>query len=130
MKKAKIFLCSLFLLLPCSVKALESDVFPELVYWSAVRSGELNKIKSFLQNGYNPDKVDGSKLAPIFYAVKIGNPEMIRILMSHKAKVDIEDPSVNTPLILSARFPNLEVIDILLDLVPILIIRIEKVLPL
>tara|TARA_B100001750_G_C15439825_1_gene562947 strand:- start:446 stop:1114 length:669 start_codon:yes stop_codon:yes gene_type:complete len=115
MKKAKIFLCLLLFLSPFSANALESDVFPELVYWSAVRSGELDKVKGFLQNGYNPDKVDGSKLAPIFYAVKVGSPEMIKMLLSYKAKIDIEDPSGNTPLIWSSRFHNLGVIDVLLD---------------
>ncbi len=92
--------CGLFLLvvmmLPGLGRAVESDVFPELVYWSAVRSGDLDKIRRHLELDFSPNKPDSKGNTPLMYGVRLGNLEMIDMLLDYDARVNQEDRYGNT----------------------------------
>ena len=53
----------------------ESDVFPELVYWSAVKKGNLEKIQFYLDSGYSSSNTDNDNMTPLAYSVKNSNKE-------------------------------------------------------
>lgn len=115
MKKFLAFLFVLMALPASPLLAVESDVFPELVYWSAVRSADLEKMESFLERGFDPNRVDGKGLTPLMYAVRNANPDMIGVLMRFRAKVDVLDRDGNSALIRACLYNNSEVVNALLE---------------
>ena len=114
MRNFVVALVGLALLCPASVAALESDIFPELVYINAVRVDDVERVKSFLERGYDVNRVDGKGLAPLFYAAKNGSVDMTKALLHYRAKVNLKDGFGNTPLIWACERGHTDVVEILL----------------
>ncbi len=83
-------------------RAVESDVFPELVYWTAVRSGDIDKIRRHLETDFSPNTPDSKGNTPLMYGVKLGNMEMIDMLLDYGAKISQKDPYGNTVVMWAA----------------------------
>ena len=115
MRNFTIALVGLAFLCPVSVAALESDLFPELVYISAVREGDVEKVASFLERGYDVNKVDGKGLIPLFYAARDGNVDMTEILLKYRANINFKDTFGNTPLVWACERGHREVAEILIE---------------
>jgi len=115
MRNFFVALVGLALLCPISVAALESDIFPELVYITAVRDGDVEKVEGFLERGYDVNKVDGKGLTPLFYAAKDGNVEMMETLLKYRANINFKDSFGNTPLVWACERGHTDVVEILLE---------------
>jgi ankyrin repeat protein len=115
MRNFVIALVGLAFLCPVFVAALESDLFPELVYMSAIREGDVEKVESFLERGYDVNKVDGKGLIPLFYAAKDGNMDMTETLLKHRANTNFKDSFGNTPLVWACERGHREVAEILIE---------------
>ena len=115
MRNFTIALVGLAFLCPVSVVALESDLFPELVYISAVREGDVKKVASFLERGYDVNKVDGKGLIPLFYAARDGNVDMAETLLKYRANINFKDSFGNTPLVWACERGHREVAEILIE---------------
>jgi ankyrin repeat protein len=100
---------------PVFVAALESDIFPELVYITAIREGDVEKVESFLERGYDVNKVDGKGLIPLFYAAKDGNVDMAETLLKYRANINFRDSFGNTALIWACGRGHREVAEILIE---------------
>ncbi len=105
----------LALLCPVSVAALESDIFPELVFIAAVREGDVEKVEKFLERGFDANKVDGKGLTPLFYAAKNGNVDLAETLLKHRANINFKDRFGNTPLVWASERGHAEVAEILIE---------------
>lgn len=92
----------------------QSDVFPELVYWTAIKKSNLEKVESFLSEGYSSNNKDDKEMTPISYAVKLNNLEMIDLLLSYDADIDGVFKDKMTPLIFAVSLNKKEMVDLLL----------------
>lgn len=115
MRNLVMALVGLALLFPVSVAALESDIFPELVYITAVRDGDVEKVEGFLERGYDVNKVDGKGLTPLFYAAKNGSVDMTKTLLKYRANINFKDRFGNTPLVWACERGHMDVAEILLE---------------
>lgn len=67
---------------------IESEVFPEMVYQSALEEGNIETIKMYLELGQSPTKLNKKDLNPLAYAIKNNSVEMINLLIENKAKIN------------------------------------------
>ena len=59
----------------------DSDVYPKMVYWSALKKGNLQKVSEMLEKGMSPNISDVSGMIPLAYAVGSNNKELITMLV-------------------------------------------------
>ena len=114
MRNFVVALVGLALLCPASVAAVESDIFPELVYVTAAREDDVEKVRGFLERGYDANRVDGEGLTPLFYAAKNGSVDMTKTLLNYRANINFKDGFGNTPLIWACERGHTDVVEILL----------------
>lgn len=100
---------------PAAAAAFESDVFPELVYYTAIRHDDVAKAKAYLERGFDPNKPDGAETTPLFYAVKNASVEMIEVLVKYRARVDHRDKHGNTALIYAGTLGYSVIIEALIE---------------
>ncbi|MBL6936013.1 MAG: ankyrin repeat domain-containing protein [Alphaproteobacteria bacterium] len=110
-----IALVGVALLCPVSAAALESDIFPELVYITAVREGDMERVESFLERGFDVNAVDGDGLTPLFYAAKNGDVDMAEILLKYRASIKFKDRFGNTALVWACERGHTGVAEILIE---------------
>lgn len=67
---------------------IESDVFPELTFYSALEEVKLDRIKMFLEKGMSPNKLDINRMSPLAYAIKGNSKPLIDLLISYKAEIN------------------------------------------
>ena len=82
--KLLIFFCFFNNLYPL----VESEVFPELVYKSALKEANLERLEQLLEEGQSSSKIDSDKMTPLAYAVKNNNKKMIELLLQYKANIN------------------------------------------
>ena len=82
---------------------------------SAVAERKIAAVKFLLDHGANPN----ASTIPIYRAAKDEDVEMLRLLISHGAKIDVQTPgdvsTINTPLIAAVYHGDIKVAKILLD---------------
>ena len=91
----------------------ESDVFPELVYKSALKDGNLDKISFYLELGHSSTDKDSENIIPLGYAVKNNSREMINILIKYDALINAQFLDKLTPLAYAVVLSRENLIDIL-----------------
>lgn len=69
------------------------------LFFQTIRRGNTEEVKSFLQNGYNPNETNPFGVHALTSAAQKGHDEIVSILLSYGA--DINGGDGNTPLILA-----------------------------
>lgn len=67
---------------------IESEVFPELVYQSALNEGNLEVIEMYLELGQSSTRINKKDLIPLAYAVKNNSKKMIDLLLKYDADIN------------------------------------------
>ena len=98
-----------------SYSLIESEAFPELVYGSALKEGNLEVMEAYLEMGHSSTKIDSSGLNPLAYAIQNNSIEMIDLLIKYKADVEDTFLEKTTPLIYSVLLEKIDLIDHLMD---------------
>ena len=93
----------------------ESDVFPELVYWSALKKGNYDKILYYLDNGLSPSTLDNQNMSPLAYGIKSNNKQIIKLLIEYDADVNGTFLNNLSPLIYASYLNRFELIQTLLE---------------
>ena len=65
----------------------DSDVYPKMVYWSALKKGDLQKVSEMLDKGMPSNISDSSGMIPLAYAIGSNNKELISMLVENKANI-------------------------------------------
>jgi TPR repeat protein len=87
----------------------------------AIKKGNIKIFKILINNGIDIHKKNFRGMTPLAYASFIGEPKMVKILIEHRAKVNIVNnddflyPKGMTPLLYAASQSNPKVVKILLD---------------
>ncbi|MDD5022622.1 MAG: ankyrin repeat domain-containing protein [Candidatus ainarchaeum sp.] len=81
----------------------------EDLMFNAVRNGDTEKVKSFLDFGFSTDTVDFWGSSALHIAVKQGSLAIVELLMSRGAKVNSLDDHWSTPLDLATLFKRAEI---------------------
>ncbi len=115
MNKLIFFYICFFFIYNTSLNALvESEVFPELVYRSALKEGNIDVIRQHLDLGHSSTKLDGKKLSPMAYAVKNESIVMMELLLKYKANINGEFLDKITPLTYSVLLEKDKLIEFLI----------------
>ena len=77
----------------------DSDVYPKMVYWSALKKGNIKKVSEMLEKGMPPNISDASGMIPLAYAVASNKKELISMLVENKADINKTFKNKMTPLI-------------------------------
>ncbi len=93
----------------------ESDIFPELVYWTALKKGNYDKVSFYLESGFSSSTPDNNGMTPLAYGIKSNNKKIIELLLEYDA--DIEGIFLNkmTPLLYAAYLNRFELIPFLIE---------------
>ncbi len=94
------------------VKAVSTGGFSPLVF--AAQKGDDKSVNSLLQAGLIPNYTLPNGTSVLSVAVLAEKPEVVRVLLDHKAEVDTPDKSGNTPLHTAAQSGDLEIVKLLL----------------
>jgi ankyrin repeat protein len=82
---------------------------------SATSIGDLQRVKYVFFFKPNVNSIDNLGLTPLMHSARIGNREILTILLKAGANVDAKDNSGKTALMLAARRGHKEAITVLLD---------------
>ncbi|KAF3022967.1 Ankyrin-2 [Neopestalotiopsis sp. 37M] len=96
---------------------LDSD-FKDAALRAAVEEEELETARILLQDGANPNITTGEVEVPLLTAVERNDISMVKLLIEHKADLEIEneiESSKKTALISAAAMEGKEVLELLLD---------------
>ena len=93
----------------------ESDVFHELVFWSALKKGNYDKILYYLDNGLSPSTLDNQNMSPLAYGIKSNNKQIIKLLIKYDADIDGAFLNNLSPLIYASYLNRFELIQTLLE---------------
>ena len=81
----------------------------------AIIDGDVDKVKSSLDKGVNPNASDEFGIIPLHYAVASGNTKSIQLLLDKGADINARDKHGQTVLHLALRGDKPEVVKFLLD---------------
>ena len=79
----------------------------------AVRKGDLNQVKSCLDQGADIAKTDRRGRTVLHLAVMVEKPEVARYLLEHGANVNSQDDEGRTPLHIASALKNNEISNLL-----------------
>ena len=65
---------------------------------SEIQNGNLNNVRTLIQNGADIEAVGPSKWTPVHYAVRYGQEDILDLLLSNGANIEAKDSSRKTPL--------------------------------
>jgi hypothetical protein len=88
--------------------------FGETILHIACNLELIDLIKYLLDNNANVNIYDNTQLTPIFYAITLGNYDIVELLLS-KADINIQDINGNVPIIYSFQEKNEKIYNILLN---------------
>lgn len=95
--------------------SLLSGIFKPVPFLDAVRTGKVSDVRKHLERGIEPNgRVGGESCYPIHYAVHAG-VEMVELLVSHGARVDVKKEDGATPIHLAAAMGYPNVVQLLID---------------
>ena len=95
--------------------SLLSGIFKPVPFLDAIRTGKVSDVRKHLQRGVDPnEKVKGESGYPIHFAVHAG-AEMVGLLVTHGARVDVKKEDGATPLQLAAAMGYPDVVRLLID---------------
>ncbi|EKO33336.1 ankyrin repeat protein [Leptospira santarosai str. MOR084] len=81
-----------------SVKTGSVPFWKRFLFFRAVQNGNAERVRSYLQNGLNPNRFRG--MTPLSLAVKYERLEIVRILIEYLADPNLPDEKTDlTPLI-------------------------------
>lgn len=87
-KSNVIFIILLFFGFDKVFALVESEVFPGLVYQSALEEGNIEVIEKYLELGQSSNKKNKYNLIPLAYAVKNNSKKMIDLLIKNGANIN------------------------------------------
>jgi ankyrin repeat protein len=76
---------------------------------------DLEKARAFIEQGININVLDGHGYAPLHYAAKEGNKEIVELLISHGADVSTKGNQGRTPIDLAMEGAHREIVKLLLS---------------
>jgi len=79
------------------------------------QAGDVSKVEQLLSQGVDPDSTDEESLTPLMYACDRGYSDITIALLSHGAKLNIQDNNGDTALHYAVQDDNLLLIDLLLN---------------
>jgi ankyrin repeat protein len=96
------------------------QVFVVDATWShlmrAAREGDASRVRDLLASGCDPNVRGGSQgLTPLIVSAANGQHDVVELLLSHGASVELADTSGMTPLMNAVLFDQPEVVQLLLD---------------
>ena len=116
MRKLTLFiLLQLAFFISPSYSLIESEAFPELVYASALKEGNIEVTEQYLEMGHSSTRMDSSDLIPLAYAIQNNSLAMIDLLIKYKADVKAIFLERTTPLIYSVLLEKTDLIDPLIE---------------
>ena len=80
----------------------DSDIYPKMVYWSALKKGDYEKVSSMLEQGMPSNIIDSSGMTPLAYAIGSNSKKVIILLLENKANVNAIFKNKMTALIYAA----------------------------
>ncbi len=88
--------------------------------YKALISEDIQAISQAISNGLDVNKATnsvGNEIIPLCYASKVGNIQMVRVLLDSGATINIGDENQGgiTPLIIACQSSNIDIIRLLLD---------------
>nr|XP_055023533.1 ankyrin repeat domain-containing protein 39 isoform X1 [Misgurnus anguillicaudatus] len=83
--------------------------------WSAAMDGDLERVKSFLKKGIDPNIRDQANYTALHYAGRAGHLSVCELLLDYGACFNIQTRGGATPLHRSAYCGHLKVVNLLLD---------------
>lgn len=101
----------------CGTTADTTDVGGKSPLFRAVMSGDLDTVQALLGGGAspNPPRSEMVSMSPLDWAITMGTPDMVRLLVERGANVNEMDPHGHTPLHRAAMKGNFEAARILLE---------------
>ena len=102
------------LALPVSGAESGSDFTPMIAYMSAIKSGNTEAVRGFLESGLDPNYVSAKDLTPILIASKNGRAGVVQLLLGNRAIADATDEGGNTSLIWASQLGYPGVVDVLI----------------
>lgn len=94
--------------------AASGDVFFD-DYLIAVRNGNAREAAQWLKRGADPNLLDDKGETPLMQSVRIDDsPEVVRLLLDHRAKTYLRNPLGETALMLGAFFGRTRSVEVLL----------------
>jgi len=85
--------------------------------FAAVKAGDLNRVRDLVQRGTSPNRQDGRKFTPLFYAAEKGDLAIIRFLVRDAgARIDEADTVGNAPLFYTVDRGDYQIVEELLTL--------------
>ncbi len=105
----------LFLLKTHTYGLIESDVFPKLVYQSALEEGNIEIIKKYLDLNHSANVIDDKGLTPLAYAIKNNNADIIELLIEYKADINGKLLDKLSPLIYAVMLNKKNLIEFLVE---------------
>ena len=116
MKKLLFFAVLIFYLSSVPVDAIiESEVFPELVFSSALKENNIEVVEKLLESGQSSNNLDSDKLTPLAYAVKNSSLDMVDLLIKYRAEINLAFLDKTTPLLYASLLEKKDMIEILID---------------
>ncbi|XP_070547297.1 ankyrin repeat domain-containing protein 1-like [Ptychodera flava] len=89
-------------------KELEQDLF------SAVDSGNVEKVNSLLGGGIDVNVVDKIRWTPLHHAVAAKHVDIVNVLIKAKADINARDMFDNTPLHTACQYGEVDIVRVLL----------------
>jgi len=88
---------------------------PKITVFQAIERNDADTVRSLLQERpYAWFAVDSKKRTPLHRAVKMGNQEIVKLLLAGGAMIDLRDAKGRTPLMVAVRNGNLSMTQLLL----------------
>ncbi|XP_065103725.1 ankyrin repeat domain-containing protein 39 [Paramisgurnus dabryanus] len=106
--------CSAHHATPSVHQTLDEMAF-ERGIWSAAMDGDLERVKSFLKKGIDPNIRDQANYTALHYAGRAGHLSVCELLLDHGACFNVQTRGGATPLHRSAYCGHLKVVKLLLD---------------
>lgn len=80
----------------------------------AVIDHDIKQVRKLLKQGVDVNEVSATGMTPVLWAASHGTAEILNLLISHGAKLDVKDTDDFAPLHLAIRAKNIEIVKILL----------------
>ncbi len=95
-------------------EAYDSEFNPRNFLESAL-ANDINRVKSFLDRGMNPNVTDDDGRTALFITVRHQYVDMVKLLLNAKADPNIKDFYDDSPLKIAKELGNKELIDLLIQ---------------
>ena len=88
--------------------------FEDLMFWNAIRSGNLPEISRLVDAGESLNRIDRRGMTPLLYAVQLKQNDFLAYVLRHEVDLEHNGPDGDTALIHAVRSGIIVMVDMLL----------------